>query len=116
MIDTAWAQGAPATAPSPLVGFLLPILLIFGVFYFLVIRPQQQRDKEHQTLLGNLKRNDKIVTSGGLHGRVTDLGEDVITVEVAQNVRVRVSRSHVSSVLTAPKGDDKGKSKEGKER
>jgi preprotein translocase subunit YajC len=112
MIDTAWAQASGAGGASPFASFLLPILLIFGVFYFLLIRPQQQRDKQHQTILANLKKNDKVVTSGGLHGRVTELGEDVITLEVAPNVRVRVSRANIGTVLTAPKAEDKSKSKE----
>jgi preprotein translocase subunit YajC len=112
MIDAAWAQAGGVGGASPFASFLLPIVLIFGVFYFLLIRPQQQRDKQHQTMLANLKKNDKIVTSGGLHGRVTDLGEDVITLEVAPNVRVRVSRANIGTVLTAPKAEDKGKSKE----
>jgi preprotein translocase subunit YajC len=114
MIDVAWAQAGGAGAPAPLVSFLLPIALIFGVFYFLLIRPQQQRDKEHKMMLANLKKNDKVVTSGGLHGRVTDLGDDVITIEVAPNVRVRVSRSHIGTVLTAPKAEDKDKPRESK--
>ena len=114
MIDVAWAQAGGAGSQAPLVSFLLPIALIFGVFYFLLIRPQQQRDKEHKLMLANLKKNDKVVTSGGLHGRVTDLGDDVITIEVAPNVRVRVSRSHIGTVLTAPKAEDKEKPKESK--
>ena len=112
MIDAAWAQAGGGGGASPLASFLLPIVLIFGVFYFLLIRPQQQRDKQLKTMLANLKKNDKVVTSGGLHGRVTDLGEDVITLEVAPNVRVRVSRAHITTVLTAPKAEDKNKSKE----
>ncbi len=115
MIDVAWAQAGGAGAQSPMMSFLLPILLIFGVFYFLLIRPQQQRDKQHRMMLANLKKNDKIVTSGGLHGRVTELSEEVVTIEVAPNVRVRISRAHIGTVLTAPKAiDDKEKQKENK--
>jgi len=115
MIDIAWAQQAGGSAaPSPLVGFLLPILLIFGVFYFLLIRPQQQREKRHRTMLANLKKNDKVITSGGLHGKVIELAEDAVTLEIATNVRVRVNRAHIATVLTAPKADEKTKSKENK--
>ena len=114
MIDIAWAQTGGASGAGGMLSLALPIVLIFGVFYFLLIRPQQQRDKQHRTMLANLKKNDKVVTSGGLHGRVTDLGDDVITIEVAPNVRVRVSRSHIGTVLTAPKPEDKEKPKESK--
>jgi preprotein translocase subunit YajC len=113
MMDIAWAQtGAPAGPPA-LVSFL-PLILVFVVFYFLLIRPQQQKSKEHRIMLANLKKNDRVITSGGLHGKVTEMSDDVVTLEVAPNVRVRVSRPMISTVVTVQKADDKGKSKETK--
>jgi preprotein translocase subunit YajC len=102
MIDVAWAQGVGGSAPPTLVSFL-PIAIIFVVFYILLIRPQQQKAKEHKVMLSNLKRNDDIITSGGLYGKVIQLADDVVTVEIAPNVRVRVSRPQISTVLGAGK-------------
>src|SRR5215468_7160414 len=106
MTDVAWAQGGAAGAPPTLVSFL-PLALVFAVFYLLLIRPQQQKAKEHKVLLANLKKNDEIITSGGLYGRVLALSDDVITVEIAPNVKVRISRPQVATVVTAPKPAEK---------
>jgi len=105
MIDTAWAQAGPGAVPGPLVT-LMPFGLMFLVIYFLVLRPQQQKTKEHREMLDNLKRNDEVITAGGLYGKVVQLSDDVITLEIAPNVRVRVSRPQISSLVTplpAPK-------------
>ena len=72
---------------------------MFVVFYFLLIRPQQQKAKEHRKMLANLKKNDEVITSGGLYGRVMTLSDDVVTLEIAPNVRVRVSRPQIASVV-----------------
>jgi preprotein translocase subunit YajC len=107
MIDAAWAQaGGGASGPPTLVNFL-PLVLVFVVFYFLLIRPQQQKAKEHRVLLDNLKKNDEIITSGGLYGRVLALADDVVTVEIAPNVKVRINRPQIATVVTAPKPGDK---------
>ena len=111
MIDIAYAQAAPgAGGPGPIVT-ILPFILIFVIMYFMVIRPQQKKAKEHQDLLSKLKRNDEVMTSGGIYGKVIDLKETVVTLEVAPNVRIRVHRPQISAVLTA----DKASTKEGKE-
>jgi preprotein translocase subunit YajC len=116
MIGTAWAQaGGGAAAPPTLVSFL-PLALVFVVFYFLLIRPQQQKAKEHKVMLASLKKNDEIITSGGLYGRVLAMADDVVTVEIAPNVKVRVSRPQIATVVTASKpaekaGNDKEKDK-----
>jgi preprotein translocase subunit YajC len=103
MIDAAWAQaGSGAAGPPTLVSFL-PLALVFVVFYFLLIRPQQQKAKEHRNLLANIKKNDEIITSGGLYGRVLALADDVVTVEIAPNVKVRISRPQIATVVGAPK-------------
>ena len=92
MGSLAYAQeGAAATGPGPLVQFL-PLLLVFAVFYFLLIRPQQQKAKAHRVMLGNLKRNDEVVTAGGLYGKIVELGETDVRLEIASNVRVRIDR------------------------
>ncbi len=103
MIDVAWAQAADAAAGPPVFVQFVPFALLIGVFYFLIIRPQQQKQKEHRTMLANLKKNDEVVTSGGLHGRVMAIADDVVTLEIAANVRVRVSRPQIASVVNPPK-------------
>jgi preprotein translocase subunit YajC len=112
MIGTAWAQAAGgAAAPSPLVS-MAPLVLIVVVFYFLVLRPQHQKAKEHRLILENLKRNDEVITAGGLYGKVTALTDDIVTLEIAPNVRVRVSRPQISTVISALRPDDKEKGKD----
>jgi preprotein translocase subunit YajC len=97
----AWAQAAGgATANSQQVIFttVIPLGLLFGIFYFLIIRPQTQKASEHSKMLSGLKRNDEVVTTGGLIGRITELGDKVVTMEVAPNIRVRVERAQVASI------------------
>jgi preprotein translocase subunit YajC len=77
---------------------LLPLVLIFVVFYFLLIRPQQQRMKAHKELIANLRRGDVVVTGGGLIGKITRVADDEATVELAENVRVRVLKGTISEV------------------
>ncbi len=101
MAELAYAQsGSPAAGPNPLIQFL-PLLLIFAVFYFLLIRPQQQRTKERQGMINALKRNDEVMTAGGLYGRVMELNEKTVTLEIAPKVTVRVDRQHIDSVSVA---------------
>ena len=103
MLEFAYAQAAPgADGPGPLVT-ILPFVLIFIIMYFMVIRPQQKKAREHQEMLGKLKRNDEVMTSGGIYGKVVDLKETVVTLDVAPNVRIRVHRPQISAVLTADK-------------
>lgn len=82
---------------------LMPIILIFVVFYFLLIRPQQKKMRDHREMLAAMRRGDRIVTGGGIVGQVVKVGEDdQITVEIADEVRVKVMRSTVSTVLSKP--------------
>ena len=91
----AWAADAtPAAGPGGITSFL-PLILIFVIFYFLLIRPQQKKAKDHQKYLSNLKKGDQVVTSGGLHGEITGLTDSVVTLEIADNIRVKVSRQHI---------------------
>jgi preprotein translocase subunit YajC len=85
-------------------GALIPLVLMFVIFYFLLIRPQQKRAKEHRDLLQTLKKGDLIVTSGGLHGRVTGITDQVVTIEIADNVKVKVSRSYVAGLVKEETG------------
>jgi preprotein translocase subunit YajC len=111
MTDIAFAQTAPGLgSPGQMLNFL-PLVLVFVVFYFLLIRPQQKKAKEHQQMLGRLKKNDEVMTSGGIYGKVVALTDDVVTLEVAPNVRLRVHRPQISAVITG----EKGSSKEAKE-
>ena len=111
MVDIAFAQTLPGLGgPGQMLNFL-PLVLVFVVFYFLLIRPQQKKAKEHQQMLSRLKRNDEVMTSGGIYGKVIALTDEVVTVEVAPNVRLRVHRPQISAVLTV----EKGSSKEAKE-
>ena len=102
LIPAAHAQAAGAPpAGLGLGGFLLPIILI-AVMYFLMIRPQMKRAKEHKGMLDKLSKGDEVITSGGIAGTVTDIGDNFVTIEVADNVRVRVQKAAVGNVL--PKG------------
>jgi preprotein translocase subunit YajC len=97
-ITPAYAQGAPAGG-GDLVMSLLPFVLIFVIMYFLILRPQQKRVKQHQELIKNLRRGDTVITSGGLVGKITKVvDDDQIEVEIADGVRVRQLRAMVSDV------------------
>ena len=97
-----YAMGAPGGSGggglSSITSFA-PIILIFIVFYFLLIRPQQKRAKEHRSLLSNLKEGDKVLTSGGIIGRITGIRDDEITVEISDKVRVKFARGAITQVL-----------------
>jgi preprotein translocase subunit YajC len=107
LISPAYAQAGGAPAGFDMIS-LLPLVLIFVVFYFLLIRPQQKKMKAHRELIGALKRGDKVLTSGGIIGTVVKVeeGEDVLLVEIAKDVRVRVARSTISDLMGKP--DAKG--------
>jgi preprotein translocase subunit YajC len=103
LISTAAAQAqAPAGQPGGPLGFFLPMVLIFVVFYFLLIRPQSKRAKEHRAMIAALETGAEVVTSGGILGKVTELGDNFVTVEIADGVQVKVQRHTITQVL--PKG------------
>ena len=79
-------------------GAFLPLIIMFAIFYFLLIRPQQKKAKQHREMLSALKKGDRVVSSGGLHGVVTGLTDDLVTMEIAPKVRVKVSRGSISGV------------------
>ena len=80
------------------IGAFLPLILMFAIFYFLLIRPQQKKAKQHKQLLAALKKGDRVVSSGGLHGVVTGLTDDVVTMEIAPKIRVKVSRGSIAGI------------------
>ena len=106
LISTAHAQ---ATGAAPAGGQMTSFLFMAGiivVFYFVLIRPQQKRAKEHQAMLSKLAAGDEVITAGGIVGRVSEVGDTFVVVEIADNVRIKVQRGQISSLL--PKGTYKG--------
>lgn len=101
LIPAAHAQAAGGqTQGMGLSTLLFPIILI-AIMYFLMIRPQMKRQKEHKAMLEKIKRGDEVLTNGGIAGVVTDIGDNFVTVEVADNVRIRVQKGAVGNVLPA---------------
>jgi preprotein translocase subunit YajC len=99
LISNAHAQDAAAAGG---LAQFLPLIIIFAVFYFLLIRPQMKRAKEHKALVAGLSKGDEVLTNGGLLGKIVDMSDSFVTVEVAENVRVKLQRGAVASVM--PKG------------
>ncbi|MCX5873519.1 MAG: preprotein translocase subunit YajC [Deltaproteobacteria bacterium] len=106
MIDMAYAMGStPGQAGGDGIQSLiqfLPIVLIFVVFYFLLIRPQQKKAKEHKTLLENLKKGDSVITQGGIYGKVVAIQDQVVILEIADKVRVRMARPYIAGLASTP--------------
>lgn len=103
-ISDALAQDAGA--PSAMASFI-PLILIFVIFYFLLIRPQMKRAKEHKQLVAGLERGDEVVTNGGVLGRISDVDESFVTLEIAPNTEIRVQKHAVAAVM--PKGTYKNR-------
>lgn len=101
LIQNAWAQGAGAPQEPGLAGFL-PLIILFVVFYFFLIRPQMKRQKEHTKMVEGLAKGDEAVTSGGLLGRITEVGDSFVKFEIARGTEVRVQKHAISQVM--PKG------------
>lgn len=103
MVNIAYAMGqggAPDSAAASFTSFI-PLILMFVIFYFLLIRPQQKRNKDHRNMIANLKKGDRIITSGGLHGRVTGMDDTTLTVEIADKVRVKINRGNVAGIVAS---------------
>ena len=108
LISGAYAQSSgQAAGPSPMANILL-LVGMFVVFYFILIRPQQKRQKEHRNLVASLKKGDEVVTSGGILGKLTDVSDQYVTVEISDNVTIKLQRSAISAVM--PKGTIKSAS------
>jgi preprotein translocase subunit YajC len=95
-IDTAWAQAGAAS--DPFMSFL-PLIIIFALFYFLLIRPQNKRQKEHREMVAALEKGQEVVTGGGVLGKITDVGDLWVTVEVANGIEVKVQRSTITALM-----------------
>jgi preprotein translocase subunit YajC len=102
LISNAYAQTAAAAGPMESAMQFLPIILMFVVLYFLMIRPQQKKAKEHKALLEGLGKGDEVVTASGMVGRITKVGDDFVTIEIAANVEIQMQKPSIAVVL--PKG------------
>ena len=109
LISTAYAMGGATEGgqqPNPIASFL-PFVLMFLVLYLLILRPQMKKQKNQQRMIDELEKNDEIVTSGGIHGTILNIKDDILVVKIADNVKIEISRAAVSRVKN--KEDDKGK-------
>ena len=104
LISNAFAQAAPAAAQDPLSSItgILPLIFMFVVLWFLMIRPQMKRAKEHKALIEGLQKNDEVLTQGGIVGKVVSISDAYVTVEVATNTQIIVQKQAIGAVL--PKG------------
>lgn len=110
-IAYAMGQGGAQAGQGSPGGMLVPLILMFAIFYFLVIRPQQKKQKEHREMINNVKKGDRIITGGGIHGRITGASDTTLTVEIADKVRIKLNRGNVGSLVQAasPTGSEKDK-------
>ena len=103
LVSSAYAQGlGDMFSGAGGVAQFLPLVMIFGVFYFLLIRPQQKRLKEQQAMLSRLATGDEVVTTGGILGRITEVNDTFVTLEIADGVRVKVQKTQITQLM--PKG------------
>ena len=101
LIPDAFAQAAPGAGPGGFAPILMMVVFV-AIFYFLLIRPQQKKAKEHQALVSKRSTGDEVVTTGGILGKVTEVGESFVTMEIADGVRIKVQKFQVGSLM--PKG------------
>jgi len=95
----AMGQGGAASSGAGGIASFIPLILMFVIFYFLLIRPQQKKSKELREMIASLKKGDRIITSGGIHGQITAVEEATITVEISDKVRVKLNRGNVAGVV-----------------
>jgi len=106
MFDLAYAMGTGGGGgQGGGLGAFLPLIIIFAIFYFLLIRPQQKKAKQHKQVLASLKKGDRVVSSGGLHGVITGLTDELVTMEISPKVRVKVSRGSIAGVVRRVEGE-----------
>jgi preprotein translocase subunit YajC len=101
LISNAWAQGAPPPQSSPVSGLFMFVVLA-AIFYFLLIRPQMKQVKDHRKLVESLAKGDEVATNGGLLGRINEVGENFLVLEIAKDIEVKVQKQSVTQVM--PKG------------
>lgn len=101
LVALAWAEGAaPQGGGGNILTSVLPLVLIFVIFYFLLIRPQQKRAKEHKQMLEAVKKGDKVITSGGIYGVVESVERNTVTLKIAENVKVKFGKAYIAAVRT----------------
>ncbi|MFO8085202.1 MAG: preprotein translocase subunit YajC [Desulfobacterales bacterium] len=113
MVDIVYAMGQSGAAGEGAQGgftAFIPLILMFVIFYFLLIRPQQKKTKEHREMISNLRKGDRVITAGGIYGRITGLDDTTVTLEIADKVRVKLARNNVGALLksqaqTPPKSE-----------
>jgi preprotein translocase subunit YajC len=116
MMSVSYAQSASAGAPvvpkqPGTIEMFLPFVVIFAIFYFLIIRPQVKRQKDHQKFVTELKKGDEVLTSGGILGTIEGLTDQFVTLEVSQGVRIRVLRGQISTTMAAQQANQKQEEK-----
>lgn len=99
----ATEAAAAAAEPSPAAGFIVQLILVFLIFYFILIRPQQKKMKEHEAMLNAIQPKDEVITGGGIYAKVVKAEGDILTVEIAEGVKIKVSRSSVKDVVSDKK-------------
>lgn len=107
MFNLAYAMGQAGGGSAAKGGdmqFIIMMIVIFAIFYFLLIRPQKKKQKETRQMIENLKHGDMVITTGGLHGKITGITENVITLEIADKVKIKVSRGHIGAVIQKAEG------------
>jgi len=104
MFGLAFAMSGPAGGAAGQAGGMaafqqiIPLVLMFGIFYFLLIRPQQKKAKEHKALLDAMKKGDNVITAGGVHGKVTSVDDAIVSLEIANNVNIKITKSYIASI------------------
>lgn len=104
MFGLAFAMGSPAGGAAPAGGMaavqqFVPLILMFAIFYFLLIRPQQKKAKEHRTMLEGIKKGDQVVTAGGVHGKIASVEDGIVGLEIATGVVIKITKSYISSII-----------------
>lgn len=110
MISTAYAMGQGGGGQAGGIAGFLPIIILFAIFYFLLIRPQQKKAKEQREMIANLKKGLRIVTTGGIYGTIVNLDENTVGLEIAEKVKIKIARGNVAAVISeaeAGKKEDK---------
>lgn len=109
LIPQAMAQATPVAAQPTMLENMVPILVMVGVFYFFIIRPQIKKQKEQQTFLSGLKKGDAVVTNGGILGIIRDINEKIVSLEIADGVRVKILRSQVAGAYNSSSSESNSK-------
>jgi preprotein translocase subunit YajC len=105
VVNMAYAMGTGGAASPGSAGGLasfIPLVLMFVIFYFLLIRPQQKKTKEHRDMVAGVKKGDRIITSGGIHGQVTSVDDTTLTVEISDKVRIKLNRANIAALVQTP--------------